>query len=89
MVERFIGVVVLETLAALRSPCDCFLHRKTCDQHRADKECGNTFMKGHCCETCHECSQECLATELAGEPTTTGVVTLECTDEPPEGAPYV
>merc|ERR1712048_1388167 len=31
----------------------------TCAQQKAWGKCGESFMKGHCCQTCHGCQAGC------------------------------
>ena len=65
------------------------MHRKTCEEYAADRECGESMMRGRCCGSCHACSQDCELIAQTTSGTTTEHTTLECTDEPPDGAPYV
>ena len=67
------------------------MHRKTCEEYAADRECGESMMRGRCCGSCHACSQDCLLiAQITEEPATTSPAlstTPGCSDDPPPGAP--
>jgi hypothetical protein len=56
-----------------------------CGQYQASGKCGNTWMTGYCCETCHFCQPSCI-TYFDTTTTTTTTTTMAgppVTDAPP------